>query len=120
MLKKIALVTCLALGAGCAVGARGTVVYSDPEPELLYVSPGVSVVADYDYPVFYADNYYWRYDGGIWYRSNNYRTGWVGTRNVPVTVARVERPHTYVHYRSGAVVRRGPTVRDHRYNQRRR
>jgi len=119
MFKKIALVTCLALGAGCAVRAGGTVTYTDPEPELLYVSPGVSVVADYDYPVFYADSYYWRYDGGLWYRSNNYRNGWITVRTPPTTVARIERPHTYVHYRAGAVVRRGPTVRDHR-NQRRR
>jgi hypothetical protein len=44
-------------------------------PDLVTVSPGVQVVADYDEPVFYTDGFYWRYTDGGWYRSNNYATG---------------------------------------------
>ena len=116
MLAKLALLGSLALGlgTGCAVRTRGAVAYTDPAPSLVYVSPGVSVIADYDYPVFYSDNYYWRYDGGLWYRSSSYRGGWVSSVNVPVSVRRIDRPQAYIRYK-GTVTRRGPVVRDHRY-----
>ncbi|HTJ44800.1 MAG TPA: hypothetical protein VL463_21990 [Kofleriaceae bacterium] len=81
---------------------RGTAYYD--APSMAYVSPGVQVVADYDYPVFYADNYYWRYDAGAWYRSPYYDSGWVSVSHVPYGVARVDRPWVYSHYHV-----RGPT-----------
>ena len=112
-----ALVTAISLAGGCvATGSGyygGTVTATTVAPDLVYVSPGVQVVADYDYPIFYADNYYWRFDSGRWYRSSWYTGGWAYA-SPPYVVARIERPHTYRHYRpSGYVSRRG-NVRDHR------
>ena len=35
-------------------------------PDLVSISPGVQVVADYDEPVFYTDGFYWRYYNNAW------------------------------------------------------
>ncbi len=112
------LVMSAALAGGCTgsgtayYGGGGTLTATTVAPDLVYVSPGVQVVADYDYPVFYADNYYWRFDNGHWYRSSWYTGGWVYA-TPPYTVARIDRPYAYRHYRpSGYVSRR--EYRDHR------
>jgi hypothetical protein len=89
-----ALVLALALGTGCAA----TVAADAYGPDLVYVSPGVQVIADYNEPIFYSDGFYWRYYGGVWYRSSYYTGGWVYARP-PVAVLRIDRPHAYVHYR---------------------
>jgi hypothetical protein len=114
-------VLALALAAGCYTQGRVGVEYTATAttPDLVYVSPGVMVVADYPEPVFYSSNYYWRYNGGIWYRSHRYNGGWSVSANVPVAVRSIDRPTAYVHYRSSATVHRDhrgrPTrVRDHR------
>src|SRR5580765_4401630 len=74
------VMTAAVLLAGCA----GTVGYeasvsSDGYygPDLVYVAPGVQVIADYNEPIFYSDSFYWRFDGGTWYRSRSYTGGWV-------------------------------------------
>jgi hypothetical protein len=118
----------LALSAGCYhqgdVGVGYSYGYAAPAPDLYYVGPGVSVVAYSDHPVFYADNYYWRYDGGIWYRSGYYNGGWIVAYDVPYNVRRIDRPHTYARFQPGAGWSRAPApgyqgayrggVRDHR------
>jgi hypothetical protein len=71
-------------------------------PELVYVSPGVQVVYDYHEPVFYTDGFYWRYHSGVWYRSSYHSHGWVRHARVPRTIARIDRPNTYVRYRGNA------------------
>lgn len=92
-------------------------------PDLVTVSPGVQVIADYDEPVFYSDGFYWRQTDGYWYRSNSYYSGFYYYASPPVAVLRIERPTAYVHYRpQGYVVRNNPAryrrpepiVRDHR------
>jgi len=96
----------LAIGAtGCVVrGTSGVHVragaYYTP-PRLVYVSPGVQVVYDYDQPVFYSDGYYWRHDGRVWYRSSYHSHGWLAADaySVPHAIVRIDRPHYYVHYR---------------------
>jgi len=102
----------MALVAGCygdaSVGYRAT--YSTPS--LAYVEPGVQVVADYDYPVFYADGAYWRWNNGYWYRSNYYNRGFYASADVPVRVRSIQRPWAYSHYRGG--YRHPVVVRDHR------
>ncbi len=118
-----------ALLGGCLADARysGTATVEASTPDLVTVEPGVQVIADYDYPVFYSGGAYWRYDDDGWYSSNVYTGGWRYTERPPEVVARISIPQTYVHYRpSGYVahrraapqrehpVRRGPTVRDHR------
>jgi hypothetical protein len=121
---RTTLFTFLVAAAGCS--AHGRVGYTATAtvatPELVYVGPGVYVIADYDYPVFYSNNVYWRYDGGIWYRSTRYDRGWTVSYDVPVAVRRIDRPHAYVHYRASAratnrpakVERARPAARDYR------
>jgi hypothetical protein len=75
-------------------------------PDLVEVSPGVQVVADYDEPVFYTDGFYWRYYNNGWYRSNNYATGWFYVDAPPVVISRIDRPYAYTHYRPRGYVSR--------------
>lgn len=83
-----------------------------PAPDMVEVSPGVTVVADYDEPVFYSDGFYWRNYNNIWYRSNSYYTGWSYYESPPVAVLRIDRPYAYVHYRpAGYVARSRPRYR---------
>ena len=98
-----------------------TVSVDTYEPDLVDVGGGVQVIADYDEPVFYTDNYYWRFYGGTWYRSNVYSGGWTVYNDVPYSVRRIERPHSYVRYRPQGYTPRArrepyrqPAVRDHR------
>ena len=106
-------------------GGGGTYVQSTTyveTPDLVTVQPGVQVIADYDEPVFYTDGFYWRFNDGVWYRSNNYASGWVYYDAPPARLRVIDRPYEYRHYRpNGYVVRnRGPyrpaepIVRDHR------
>ena len=90
---------------GCAAG----VAYEQPpaNPELVYVSPGVQVIADYNEPIFYSDSFYWRNDGGVWYRSRYHSGGWA-VAAPPPAVARIDRPRGYVHYRPAGWAARGP------------
>jgi hypothetical protein len=113
-----------ALAAGCygegGYGAGYSYGYATASPGLVYVSPGVQVIADYDYPVFYSDNYYWRYDNGLWYRSGGYNGGWSVSYDVPYGVRSIDRPYNYVHYRgnwngnNNYGYRNTPVVNDHR------
>jgi hypothetical protein len=103
--------------AGCAgtYETSGTV-----DPDLVDVSPGVQVVADYDEPVFFTNGGYYRYYGGRWYNSRYYNRGWVTVSTPPSQITRIERPYAYRHYRpNGYVARRdrgrGPVIRDHRH-----
>lgn len=70
-------------------------------PDLVYVSPGVQVIANYREPIFYSDNYYWRYSGNVWYRSSVHTRGWVRYQ-APSAVLRIESPSAYVYYRGSA------------------
>lgn len=82
------------------------------EPEMVDVSPGVQVVYDADYPVFFSDGFYWRNDGGVWYSSRYHTGGWAVRRDVPYGVRGIRNPEGYRHYRpSGYVSRRGGEVR---------
>ncbi len=111
----------LSLAAGGCV-VRGGVGYESPgyyqEPTLVAVQPGVWVIADYNEPVFYSDNYYWAYRGGYWYRSSIYTGGWVRVHAVPHRIRGIRHPHSYAHYHvpPRAQTRRAPRagVRDHR------
>jgi hypothetical protein len=114
----IAVIAAVGLATGCYteadVGYR--LGYTTPSPDLVYVSPGVQVVADFDVPVFFADGMYWRYAGGVWYRSYSHSGGWQVTTSVPVAVRRIDRPERFAHYRA-ATPAPAPNVRDHRTPQ---
>jgi hypothetical protein len=71
----------------------------DGGADLVEISPGVEVIADYDEPVFFADDYYWVNRGGIWYSSGWYGGGWVRAGNVPGGILGISRPGMYAHYR---------------------
>jgi hypothetical protein len=127
LLMLIALATTTAaIGAGCAgdgtVRYTATATYS--QPSLAYVSPGVYVVEDYDQPVFYSNNVYWRYNNGLWYQSRYHDRGFVYYSRPPRAVVSIQRPYAYVRYRgsvrynAGRDTRQAPggvRVRDHRY-----
>ncbi len=85
-----------------ATACAGTATYSATgtvyTPDLVVVEPGVQVIADYDEPVFYSDNYYWRNDGGRWYRSSYHNRGWV-VYEAPQRVRAIHQPDRYRHYR---------------------
>lgn len=120
------LVAALALPiAGCApVEYRGAVAVAATTPDLVYVAPGVQVIADYGEPIFYSDGFYWWSLGGVWYRSGTYTGGWISVSMPPAAVVQIREPYRYRHYRpSGYVVQRRPVpasrvqrpvVRDHR------
>ena len=86
------------LAAGVGAGCTAAVVSDPYPPDLVYVSPGVQVIADYNEPIFYSDGLYWRYSGGTWYRSRYYTGGWAYA-TPPAAVLRINRPYGYAHYR---------------------
>jgi hypothetical protein len=126
-----------ALASGCYGTTSGTVGYSSgyyAQPDLAYVAPGVSVIADYNEPIFYSDGFYWRNYNNSWYRSGYYTGGWVSAA-APYGIVNIRTPGAYVRYRPNGYVRgggyygprgyvnrgggfrnNGPVVRDHRAN----
>jgi len=95
------------LGACTPAAASGSIVvsapaYVPPAPGLAYVGPGVEVVADWDAPVFFADNFFWYWDGGMWFRSAALGGERIRVREVPVAVARLHNPGAYAHFRGEA------------------
>jgi hypothetical protein len=95
----------IATGAvGTACTATGSARYSASAtmPTMVYISPGVQVIEDYEEPIFYSSNVYWRFNGGVWYQSRSYTGGWVRVTRPPATIVRIERPSMYVHYRASA------------------
>jgi hypothetical protein len=105
-----------ALASGCYATTSGSVGYSGAvtttyvAPDLVYVSPGVQVIADYDEPVFYSDGFYWRESNGIWFRSNYHTHGWV-SYSAPRHVLSIQNRHAYRRYRPAGY---SPRVRDNR------
>ncbi|MDX2090512.1 MAG: hypothetical protein SFX73_21820 [Kofleriaceae bacterium] len=114
-------VACTSGGAYYSGGTTG--VYATAvTPDLVTVSPGVSVIAGWNEPVFYSNNYYWRYYGNRWYRSPYYNRGWVYA-TPPYAVSRIDRPWTYRNYRpygytTGRYYNSGRYYNDRYYNNR--
>jgi len=109
------VLTAIGCTGSAQVHTEGDVAYT--QPALVEVEPGVQVVADYDEPVFYSDNMYWRYEGGVWYQSRYHNRAWARVDAPPVAVRHIERPEMYVHYHGRADVGGGPVIRDHRTNE---
>ncbi|HEY1812922.1 MAG TPA: hypothetical protein VGG74_11285 [Kofleriaceae bacterium] len=111
-MKRLLLIAIAMLAAGCyseepAVGVSYGYGYGYSAPQMEYVGPGVQVIDDYDYPVFYSDGFYWRQDGGVWYRSGFYNRGWGVAYDVPVGIRGIARPEAYAHYHGGYGYRGG-------------
>ncbi|MDB4957913.1 MAG: hypothetical protein JWO36_5482 [Myxococcales bacterium] len=101
----VAAAGCYDEGYGTGVSYGGGFAYGSPD--LVYISPDVQVVSNYDYPVFYTDNSYWRYNDGYWYRSPYFDRGWAVTYDVPFPIRRIDRPYAYAHYRGPDYYGRG-------------
>ncbi len=106
------------LQTGCAGHTRVEGRVAVQYPRLVYVSPGLWVLADSNDPIFYSDGYYWLYRDGVWFNSFNYWGDWTyqPVVRVPVVIRSVRRPVAYRRYRArpGQQTRRvSPTV-DHR------
>jgi hypothetical protein len=96
-----------ALLAGCYAEDGPAPQYAgeaDGQGDLVEVSPGVEVLADYDEPIFFADDYYWVNRGGIWYSSTWYGGGWGRAGNVPGHITAISNPGAYRHYRPAGYV----------------
>lgn len=122
-MRRLLLLAALTFSTACAGTATYSATATVQTPDLVVVSPGVSVIADYDEPIFYADGFYWwNYDGG-WYRSSYYTGGWV-VASAPLAVVRIGDTRRYTHYRPRGYVARyrprpshtidRPRVRDRR------
>jgi hypothetical protein len=118
--RTVGLLLAVATGAmsGCVARVHGharTSTVVEAEPSLVLVD-GVWVVEDYDEPVFYDEGYYWRFYGGVWYRSNVHHGNWVRIDVVPVRVRAIDRPTRFVRFRAAANAqkRRGPPPRGDR------
>lgn len=105
----IPLILGATLAGACGAGTTYTASATLATPDLVYVSPGVYAVANYSDPIYYADNHYWRYDDGYWYRSRNYTSGWTYAPRPPVVISRIDRPYAR-YYRD-----RGRVQVDNRY-----
>jgi len=105
-----AVVVALTLWGGTAsaqvVSAQVTVaaptVHFEVAPPLVYVSPGVMVVQDYDEEIFFTGGWYWCRRGDVWFRTHDYHGGWVMAphRYVPARIYRIPPGH-YRNYRGG-------------------
>lgn len=114
-LDKLLLAGVLAAAAVPACGPAHVQVAASVTPRLVWVAPGIWVVEDHPYAVYYADGYYWRYDSGLWYRSTYYDAGYarVHVGIVPRVVIGAYRP-VHVRYRAPVHVQARPIIRDHR------
>jgi hypothetical protein len=94
----------VALGgvAGCYVEDQTPVYYEgtdDGNADLVEVSPGVEVIADWAEPVFFYNNYYWVNRGGSWYWSTWYGGGWAINHHPPGGIVGIAHPEQYAHYK---------------------
>ncbi len=105
MHNSLASLLFVTLVAGCT--ATGSARYSAEAttPNLVYVSDDVQVIEDYDQPVFFSANMYWRYDNGVWFQSRQHTTGWVRVSTPPAPILRIERPAAYIHFHANANAR---------------
>jgi hypothetical protein len=99
----------VALAGGCTTTGTGSAMFTADvaPPPLVYVDADVQVIEDYDEPVFYSSNMYWRFDNGVWYRSRYHTRDWVRVEVVPAQIRRIDRPQAYVHFRGNGNARGG-------------
>jgi hypothetical protein len=107
----------VALTGGCLGSAQLEYRATISTPDLVTVTPGIQVIADYDEPIFYTDGFYWRYYDNAWYRSNTYTAGWIYIDSPPVTITRIDQPRIYAHYRPAGYVARNRPVPAHQLRQ---
>lgn len=117
------LIVALVLGAAASsacVATPAVQVSAEVTPRLVWVEPGIWVVEDLPYAVYYSNGFYWRYANGVWFRSPYYNDGFTAVHVgvVPPIVVAGYRPH-HVRYRAPVHSQVRPIVRDHRAPRRR-
>jgi hypothetical protein len=65
------------LPAPALAGSIDVSIKFEAPPALVVVSPGIQVVPDFDEEVFFVDGYYWTRRDDAWYRTHDYKGGWV-------------------------------------------
>jgi hypothetical protein len=112
-LISLSLVLAVATATGCYMDDQPQPQYaqqgapgSDPDDnaDLVEVSPGVEVIADYPEPIFFADDLYWVNRGGIWYSSGWYGGGWGRAGYISPRIGGIVHPEGYAHYRPAGYV----------------
>jgi hypothetical protein len=63
--------------AGVSVSVVAPVITFDVAPPLVEVSPGVMIVPEYGEEVFFTSGWYWCRRDGVWFRTHDYRGGWI-------------------------------------------
>jgi len=107
-IQSIVIAASLAAMQGCYTDAAYPEYADDGTGDLVEISPGVEVLADWNEPIFFADDFYWVFRGGFWFRSGWYGGGWARWDNVPPHVRGIAHPESYAHYRPEGVVRHEP------------
>jgi hypothetical protein len=92
----------VALAGGCTGSGQFAYTGHATTPDLVVIRPGVQVITGLDDPIFYSGNYYWRNEGGFWYRSTSHTRGWVRVEDAPVEIRTIDRPSVYIHYHGEA------------------
>src|ERR1043165_4837379 len=105
-----------ALVGGCAGTGQLTLTSEATAPDLVVISPGVQVIANLDEPIFYSDNYYWRNQGGYWYRSPYHTRGWARVEVAPVRIRAIAQPSAYIRYHGEARATVGGDHRDDKHD----
>ncbi len=106
-MTKPLVCTCTFVVAISLAGCRSTATPEYPgevrvtSPQLVKLTPQVSVVADADEPLFFAQGNYWLYRDGYWFHAPSYRANFaLADRNaVPPEILGIDRPELYVQYR---------------------
>ena len=106
--RSIVLASALLTAHGCYVEPAYPVYVEDGTADLVEISPGVEVIADWDEPIFFIDDFYWVFRGGFWWRSGWYGRGWERAGVVPERIRGIEHPERYAHYRPEGYVRHEP------------
>jgi hypothetical protein len=118
-LLHLAVASLLVTGCTASGQFHSSAEVSAPPP-LVYIDSDVQVIEDYQEPIFYSSSYYWRYDGGTWYRSTRHNGGWARVSvGVPAPILRIQTPSAYVHFHGqarGAVNSPSPVVAHDNHN----
>ncbi len=99
-LRSLLLASCVLPGVALAQATVNIRIGFTAPPPLVVVTPGIQVVPDYDEEVFFVDGWYWTRGEVVWYRTRDYRGGWVVVqpRSVPSELLRLT-PGQYKHWR---------------------
>lgn len=90
----------VAAAAQIEIKVKVPVVTFEAEPFLVAVSPGIQVVPEAPYEVFFVNGWYWTYHEHRWYHSRHWKTRWAEVDHGHVPPGLIEiPPGKYKHYK---------------------